>query len=523
MAIYELKEKAIRLRDGDDVAVARETLAAGTVLSDENGGEVRLSREIPVGHKIALRRVREGDPARKYGQVIGYATADVQPGDWVHTHNLGVGPLQLAYEFGTEIRDLHPSPHASRTFMGYARKDGRVGTRNTVLLLSSVNCSADTIHRIARRLREETLPDFPNVDDVVAITHKTGCGMVSVGPDYELLQRTLAGFADHPNVANTLIIGLGCEVNQPLALAANQGLIPPQALTSNWKNSGDLPGILKIQEVGGVRKTVEAGFREGLNLLRRANEHHRTPQPISKLVVGTNCGGSDAYSGITANPAMGIAGDELVACGGTWVLAETSETYGAEHLLTKRAVSREVGEKLLALMRWWEEYTAMHGAEIDNNPAPGNKAGGLTTIYEKSLGAAMKGGTAPLRAVYGFAERITESGFCFMDTPGHDPVSVTGLVAGGCNLVAFSTGRGSCLGFKPTPVLKIATNSRMYETLDEDMDINAGVIMDGVPMEDVAAEIFEKLVAMAGGEKSKSEAQGLGDETFAPWTLGPVL
>jgi altronate hydrolase len=523
MPEYSLKDKAILLREDDDVAVARETLPAGTVLAVEEGREIRLNAEIPVGHKIALRPLREGDPVRKYGQVIGYATADLRPGDWVHNPNMGVGPLNLAYEFGSEVRTLPPSPHAGRTFMGYARKDGRVGTRNSVLLVSSVNCSAEVSSRIMRRLREEALPDFPHVDDVAAITHKTGCGMVSVGPDYELLQRALAGFADHPNVGAAMLLGLGCEVNQPFALAANHGLIPPGAISSKRPREDEPVPILSIQDSGGVRKSVERGFQMGLQLLRRANEFRRAPQPISKLTIGTNCGGSDAYSGITANPAMGIAGDEFAACGATWVLAETSETYGAEHLLTKRAVSREVGEKLLALMRWWEEYAAKSGAEIDNNPAPGNKAGGLTTIYEKSLGAAMKGGTAPLRAVYGFAERIAESGFVFMDTPGHDPVSVTGLVAGGCTLIAFSTGRGSCLGFKPSPVLKIATNSRTYENLIEDMDVNAGVIMNGVPMEDVAAEIFEKLLAMASGERSKSEAQGLGDETFAPWTLGPVL
>jgi altronate hydrolase len=421
------------------------------------------------------------------------------------------------------VKELPPSPHASRTFMGYTRPDGRVGTRNTVLLLSSVNCSADTSGRIMRRLREEALPDFPNVDDIVAVTHKTGCGMVSTGPDYEQLQRTLAGFADHPNVGGVLILGLGCEVNQPSAMAANTGLIPPEALFERRVVPNDLPPILRIQDLGGVRKTVERGTEEALKLLRRANGNRRTPQPIGKLIVGTNCGGSDAYSGITANPAMGIAGDELVSCGGTWVLAETSETYGAEHLLTKRAVSREVGEKLLELMSWWERYTAMFGAEIDNNPAPGNKAGGLTTIYEKSLGAAMKGGTAPLRAVYRYAERIDETGFCFMDTPGHDPTSVTGLVAGGCNLVAFSTGRGSCLGFKPTPVLKIATTTALYNHLNEDMDIDAGVIMSGVPVEDVGMEIFEALIEVAEGRKTKSEAQGLGDETFAPWQIGPVL
>ncbi len=520
MPLFALSDKAIMLRDGDDVAVLKTPLLAGTELSGPDG-DIRLTEDIPAGHKVALRSVGEGRPVHKYGQVIGYATASIQPGDWVHTHNLHVGALGLHYEFGTDVRAPRPlKPQEARTFQGFARPQGRAGTRNYVSLVSTVNCSADTVHLVAEKLRHEALPDFPNVDGVVAVTHKSGCAMQIHGPEHRVLQRCLAGMADHPNVAGALLIGLGCETNQAVTLVQDQKLIAPQSIGFGRPSP---PPILTIQQTGGVRKTVEAGFAEALKLLRQANERRRTTLPISELIVGTNCGGSDGNSGITANPALGVTGDEMVRHGAAWLIAETSETYGAEHLLTRRAVSREVGEKLIALMRWWEQYTAMHGAEIDNNPAPGNKDGGLTTIYEKSLGAVTKSGTSPLMAVYDYAERITQPGFSFMDTPGHDPVSITGLVAGGCNLIAFTTGRGSCLGFKPTPVLKIATNTPLYQRMEEDMDVNAGVILEGVPVEDVGLAVFEELIQVASGKKTKSEAQGLGDHEFAPWALGPVL
>jgi altronate hydrolase len=520
MAVYSLAEKAILLRDGDDVAVLKEKLPAGTELAWADG-QIRLSTDTPQGHKIALRRVKEGDPVHKYAQIIGYATSDINPGDWVHNHNLHNGSVSLDYEFGTDLRSPRPlAPGDERTFMGYARPDGRVGTRNYVSLISTVNCSASVAHLVAEKLRREALADFPNVDGVVAVTHKTGCGMAINGPEYRVLQRCLAGMSDHPNVTGSLLIGLGCEVNQAVTLVQNQKLISPQSIGTSRPEP---PPILSIQSTGGVRKTVEAAFAEALKLLKRANQAKRTPQPVSGIVVGTNCGGSDGNSGITANPAMGVAGDEFVRHGASWLIAETSETYGAEHLLTRRATTREAAEKLISLMRWWEQYTAMHGAEIDNNPAPGNKDGGLTTIFEKSLGAVAKSGSMPMVAVYDYAERIRHHGFSFMDTPGHDPVSVTGLVAGGCNLVAFSTGRGSCLGFKPSPVLKISTTSSLYERMEEDMDLDAGVILNGVSIEDVGMQIFEELIAVAGGKKTKSEAQGLGDHEFAPWALGPVL
>ncbi len=524
-----LSQVAIRLREGDDVAVAKKRIAAGTTLFLDNA-PIRLRSQTPPGHKFALRKISEGSPVLKYGQIIGYALSNIEPGDWVHTENLGFGKgeaggaggLSLDYEFSVDvpITDYYPQDK-QRTFPGYLRSDGRVGTRNYVGLISTVNCSASTVQRIADYFRTpDALKEFPGVDGVFPVAHKSGCGQHLGGDDFKTLQRTLAGMADHPNVGGYLIAGLGCEVNQALSLAQNGGLIRPESLT---QPRSELPPILIIQEEGGIRKTVLKGIEETLKLLKRAAQAKRTEQSIANLLVGTNCGGSDGNSGITANPALGDAGDEFVKYGAGWVLAETTETYGAEHLLTRRAVTPEVGKKLVDLMRWWEWYTGVWGASIDSNPSPGNKEGGLTTIYEKSLGALAKGGSSALVEVYRYAERIDKKGFTFMDTPGHDPVSISGLVAGGCNLVVFTTGRGSCLGFKPTPVLKIATNTPLYQKLEEDMDIDAGVILTGVPVADVGMQIFEELIQVAGGKKTKSEEQGLGEAEFAPWLLGPVM
>ena len=524
-----LQSAAIVLREGDDVAVARKKIPGGTTLT-QDGRSITLRGDVPAGHKVALHSVREGDPVRRYGQIIGYATADIAPGDWVHIRNLGFGAgqgegknaLHLDYEYSTAVPHVEYVPAAlQRTFPGYLRPDGRVGIRNFLTLVSTVNCASAVVQGVADRFRTADFQrDFPGVDGVMTVLHKTGCGMHLGGQDYDQLQRTLAGMANHPNVSNTLLVSLGCEMNQPVAMAQNTGLIKANEIRVGRP---EMPTTLVMQDEGGVRKTINRGVEEVEKLLRKASAIRRTIQPVSSLIVGTNCGGSDGNSGVTANPALGLAGDEFVRQGAGWVLAETSETYGAEHLLTRRAVSREVGEKLVALMRWWEWYTGLWGATIDANPSPGNKEGGLTTIYEKSLGALAKAGTSPLVEVYKYAETVTKRGMTFMDTPGHDPVSVTGLVAGGCQLIAFTTGRGSCLGFKPSPVLKIATNTPMFERMEDDMDINAGVILDGVSIADVGREIFEELIAVAGGKQTKSEAQGLGEAEFAPWTLGPVM
>ena len=512
MRILLQETPALRLHPDDDVAIALVPLGAGREVAVA-GQTLKLAADVGAGHKIALRAVAPGRPVRRYGQVIGFATTPITPGDLVHSHNLAVGDMRFDYQFGTDVRPVSRVPAAERrTFMGYPRPHGRAGTRNTIAVLGTVNCAAHTVRMIAARARAELLPRFPNVTDVVGLAHKGGCGTRDDSPELDLLQRTLAGFARNPNVAGYLFVGLGCEVNQFEALLAAQHL-----------DGFRLPPYIGIQDAGGVAAAVEEGLAAVATLLARADTARREPVPLDELALALQCGGSDGFSGVTANPALGHAVDLLVAHGGTAVLSETPEIYGAEHLLTRRAVSREVGERLIERIRWWEAYTEREGFVIDNNPTPGNKAGGLTTIYEKSLGAVAKGGSTPLRAVYQYAEPVLESGFTFMDTPGYDPVSVTGQVAGGCNLVAFTTGRGSCFGFKPVPSVKIATNRVTYERMQGDMDVDAGIILEGTAVEQVGRAIFERLIAVASGEPSLSEAQGIGEEEFNPWILGATM
>jgi altronate dehydratase len=510
-------EVALRLHEADDVAVLKRPLKAGAELV-EDAFRLVVRGDLPIGHKLALRALPDGAPVRKYGQIIGFAQGALAAGDHVHTHNLAMREFARECAFGADAKPVafHP-PEQMRHFPGYARADGRVGTRNYVAVLSTVNCSASVAQFVKQRFPGERLQrDFPNVDGVLAFTHKSGCGM-QTGEPHQLLMRVLAGLARHPNIAGYVLIGLGCEVNLAESLRRHGRL--------DELRSGELaPTFLEIQNAGGVRRTLEAATAAVTQLLPRANAARRTPQPISRLVLAENCGGSDAASGITANPALGVASDELVRYGGTSVLAETPELYGAEHLLARRAIHPEVGRRLLARIRWWEDYVRRHGASIDNNPSPGNKAGGLSTIYEKSLGAVAKSGQSPLMAVYEYAERITATGLCFMDTPGLDPVSMTGLIAGGCNLGVFTTGRGSVYGGKPTPCIKVATNTALFQAMNEDMDLNAGTILDGTEtLEHVGRRIFEKMIAVAGGERTKSELAGIGDEEFAPWILGPTL
>ena len=510
---------AVHLHPEDNVCIATRPLAANETIA-AGKFQVTLPAAVKLGHKIALQPIAKGERVIRYGQTIGFATAPIEPGEWIHSHNLAAGPLSQHYEYATET-PAAPTPITDRTFMGYRRPDGRAGTRNYLAVISSVNCSAHVSKFIARRIEETVLKQFPHVDGVIPLMHKGGCAMQFGGEDHQQLVRTIAGFAKHPNIGGYLIVGLGCETGSIPFLVDHGGLVQISGL--GGKTDRQTLPLLTMQDIGGTSKTIEAGVRMAAELLPRVNDVQRVSIPASEIVLGLNCGGSDGNSGITANPALGVASDLLVACGGTTVLAETPEIFGAEHLLTKRARSRAVGEKLVERIRWWEHYAGFFGVQLDNNPSPGNKEGGLTTIYEKSLGATAKAGATALEAVYLYAEPITAKGMCVMDTPGFDPASVTGLVAGGCNIVCFTTGRGSCFGCKPSPSIKIATNTTMYERMVDDMDINAGRILAGATVDEVGHEIFERILAVASGDKSKSEQLGYGEEEFAPWQIGPTL
>lgn len=508
-----LSTVAVLLHPDDEVAVAKQSLLPGTQLILGDGSTVRVSQMVPMGHKVALVDVPYDGTVHKYGQIIGFATQEIKAGQHVHTQNLGIKELKLDYAFSEDYEPVELVPETQRrTFMGFRRPDGRVGTRNFVAVLASVNCSSSATVRVAEYFRQPgALDDYPNVDGVIALPHKGGCGAHIGSRDLYIFQRTLAGIVHHPNVGGYVILSLGCEVNQPTDMIEATEL------------KDDAPLVITIQQDGGFLKTVEAGIEAVKKILPQANKAVREKVPASELVVALQCGGSDGWSGVTANPGLGKAADIIVRQGGTVVLGETTEVYGAEHLLTRRAKTPEVGQKLIDCIHWWEDYTAYFGGSIDNNPAPGNKLGGLTNIYEKSLGAAAKAGSTPLNQVVGYGERVTERGFVHMDSPGYDPVSVTGQVAGGCNVVVFTTGRGSAFGFKPAPSIKIATNSTLYSNQEPDMDINAGKVLDGITLDQLGEEIFERVLEVASGSRSKSEAAGVGQEEFNPWILGAML
>ena len=499
----------LRLNENDNIIVAVDGLMPGT---DALGVAVR--DRVPKGHKMASRKIEKGEAILKFGQIIGFAGADIEPGRHVHTHNCLYAEFDRDYAFAQGAREEEILPVEQRaTFEGFWRANGKVGTRNYVAILTSVNCSASVAKFMAEEVnRSGILAEYPNVDGVVAFVHGTGCGMAADGEGFELLERTQWGFTGHPNIAASLVVGLGCEVFQIARMKQKYGLVDGENLHS-----------MTIQEAGGTRRTIEEGAARIREMLPLANQARRETAPASELMVALQCGGSDGYSGITANPALGLAVDTLVKHGGTGVLGETPEIYGAEHLLTRRARSLEVGAKLVDIIKWWQDYTAKNNGSMDNNPSPGNKAGGLTTILEKSLGASAKGGKTTLNGVYRYAEQVDAKGFCFMDTPGYDPVSVTGQVAGGCNVVTFTTGRGSAYGCKPAPSIKLATNSDMYARMSEDMDINCGDVLDGVSLEEKGQEIFEHILRTASGEKTKSEQLGYGDNEFVPWQVGAVM
>ena len=499
--------RLLTLHPQDNVAIALGDMAPGAA------PDAPLLQPVKQGHKVATMPIRAGENVLRYGQIIGQAKADIAAGEHVHVHNLGMGEHSRDYAHASENAPLPPATE-DRSFMGYTRADGRVGTRNYIGILTSVNCSGSVARFIAEAAEKSGLLDaYDNIDGIVPITHGTGCGMSGENEGYATLFRTLSGYAQHPNFGGILLIGLGCEVMQISDLVGGRPIRADGALR-----------YMTIQHEGGTRKTIEKGLEELRGIADLANEARRAPAPVSHLTVGMQCGGSDGYSGITANPALGMASDLLVRHGGTTILSETSEIYGAEHLLTRRAASVEVGEKLIERIRWWEDYTARNHGEMDNNPSPGNKRGGLTTILEKSLGAVAKSGSAPLTDVYLFGERIDKRGFVFMDSPGFDPCSVTGQIASGANLIVFTTGRGSVSGYMPTPCIKVATNSDMYRRMSEDMDVNCGdIVSEGVGLEEKGHEIFEMLIRVASGERTNSENLGFGGVEFVPWQIGAVM
>jgi altronate hydrolase len=480
------------------------------------GHGAALDHPVSPGHKLARTDIAEGGAIVKFGQIIGYATKPIAEGEHIHTHNCSFGAHDQDYEIGADLEAAQAAVPvlAARTFMGYRRANGQVGTRNYIAVCATVNCSATVIRRAAETVMTSgILADYPNVDGVVAFAHGTGCGMASEGVGFDNLQRVLWGHATHPNVGAAVFVGLGCEVMQVARMQHSFGASGAERFHG-----------LTIQETGGTTRTIAAIVAQVEALLPQVNAIEREPVPASELKVALECGGSDGFSGITANPALGVASDMLVGLGGTAILAETPEIYGAEQLLLRRAVSAEVAAKLIERIRWWERYTEMNGGSMDNNPSPGNKQGGLTTILEKSLGAAAKAGSTPLTDVFQYAEQVTTPGFVFMDTPGYDPVATTGQIAGGAQIVVFTTGRGSAFGSKPAPTIKVATNDRLFAQMPDDMDINCGdIVSKGVSLQEKGAEILERILAVASGEKTRSEALGLGDNEFVPWQVGAVM
>jgi len=500
----------IRLHANDNVLIAREPIAIGQQLPAFG---LRMRAQVPAGHKIAARDIAAGEPVRKYDTVIGAAMRDISAGEHVHSHNIELIDFDRDPGFCEDVRPVDYVPEDQRaTFMGIVRPDGRVATRNFIGILSSVNCSSTAIKKIAEYFTPERLADYPNVDGVVAFAQTSGCGMSSPSYHFDVLRRTIAGYATHANLAGALIVGLGCERNQVAGLVESQGL-----------NLCDHMRTLVMQDTGGTRATIEAGIAAIKEMLPAANKVVRVPVSAAHLKIGLECGGSDGFSGITANPALGAAMDILVRHGGTAILSETPEIHGVEFMLTRRAVTPEVGKKLLDRLAWWEEYTRGQNGQFNGVVGPGNQAGGLANIFEKSLGSAMKGGTTPLQAVYEYAEQIDKPGFVFMDSPGYDPVASTGQIASGANLICFTTGRGSMFGSKPAPTIKLASNTPMYTRLQEDMDINCGLVLDGeLTVPQMGERIFAQILRHASGEQTKSELLGLGDNEFVPWHLGIV-
>lgn len=500
--------RVMLLAQGDNIVVTTQSVSRNAVLANHN---ITANHDTPQGHKIAIRPIQQGAPILKFETVIGYAAEDIAAGDWLHSHNIKFDAVDKDYAFA---RDYVPTqilpPDQRAQFMGIQRANGRVGTRNYIGLFVTVNCSATVARKIANYFDEERMLAWPHVDGVIPFIHDSGCGMELTGEPMDLLRRTLAGYVRHPNMAGALVLSLGCERNNLAQFFEEQGLA-----------EGKMLKTITMQQVGGTARAIANGKTAVREMLDEANTVRRTLCSAEHITIGMQCGGSDGLSGLSANPALGVAADILVRNGGTAILSETPEIFGVEHLLTRRARTQDVGRKLVERMDWWLDHTKGRDTQINGVVSPGNQAGGLANVLEKSLGGAKKSGSTGLMEVYRYAEPVTQKGLVFMDTPGFDPVSATGQIAGGANLICFTTGRGSCFGSYPSPTIKLASNTPMFTTMVEDMDINCGTVIDGEQtLDELGQVIFDCILEVASGMQSKSEALGVGEEEFAPWPIG---
>ncbi len=498
----------IQLDTADNVIVAKEPIEKGYLLQ---GLDITMLDYIPQGHKVAARQIAKGEAVLKYNTIIGYAGEDIAPGQWVHSHNLEIDTIDKNYRFTQDYLPAEILPPEGRAkFMGYIHKDGRVGTRNHIGIFVTVNCSATVARKLSRYFDAERLNDYPNVDGVTAFIHHQGCGMEMTGEPMDLLRRTLSGYIRHPNIAGAVVLSLGCERNNVKSFMEQESL-----------QAGKMLHVITMQETGGTMTAFEAGKAAIKKMLAEANKIQRQPCSAEHLMIGLQCGGSDGFSGLSANPALGRAVDILVTHGGTAILSETPELYGVEHTLTARAKTPEIGQKFIDRINWWLEYNAGRDTQINGRVSPGNNAGGIANIIEKSLGGAKKGGSTGVNAVYEYAKPVSERGLVIMDTPGYDPVSATGQIAGGANLICFTTGRGSCFGSYPAPTIKLASNSTMFARMTGDMDVNCGQVIDGSKnLDEMGAEIFDHILEIASGKASKSEEMEVGEDEFVPWQIG---
>lgn len=488
----------LRIDPRDDVAVALQPLAPGDVVT----GGVVVTSPVPAGHKVALRAIDAGRPVHKYGWPIGHSLAPIAAGEHVHSHNLATSLEGLeAYAFHSAAAEAEPATPNGQTFQGYRRRSGRVATRNEIWILCTVGCVARTTERIAA---EADRRFQGRVDGVYALTHPFGCSQL--GEDLAATRTMIGALASHPNAGGVLIIGLGCESNQlgPL-LEAAPGLDPERLRAFSAQASDD---------------EIEDGLRAVEELVLVAEQDRREVCPVSDLVIGLKCGGSDGFSGLTANPLVGRVADRVCAAGGSAILTEIPEIFGAERLLMARAADEAVFNGIADIVNDFKSYFLGHGEAVHENPSPGNVVGGITTLEEKSLGAVQKGGRGPVRSVLRYGEQVNSPGLSLLEAPGNDAVSSTALAAAGATVILFTTGRGTPLGF-PAPTLKLATNSSLAERKPRWIDFDAGPILAGQSLDEAADALMSLVIDTASGRHTRAEENG--EREIALWKRGVTL